>query len=617
MSSLIQPVKRLVSYQWQGPAKLAPGLRLEWRFIAVRWLGIVMVAFGLPLARLADDRLLAAYGLLVIAVLYNLILQRVMPRWPTLFTSGYLTTMGDTLFNIAMVNVGGGFSSPFYFLLFTVTISAAMRYGYGPALLTALMFIGFDGAEHFSQGLPLDAPIVFRSGFLVLTAILAGYLREQAQRAESALEERLRQASLLNEATAALGASLELERVLEAVLAGASRLFDSACVVLYPSPSLNEAVQVGGPMPYNLDGRDDLRSALEALAQNHPAEDATQVDGRQDFHSEVLASGQQAVVVTVGVPSRQTSLATLAIASVDGTALPDLDDDILNSFGDRVMLAIENTSLYRRLTHRSADLQRAYADLASAHQELVRVDEMKTNFLANVSHEFRTPLTSIRSFSELLLTYEEKAHVQREFLSIINAETERLTRMVNDVLDITKIESGSMEWQMQMLDLAELLHEVARMQEPLAHQQNLAFKYDIDTVLPRVYADRDRLQQVVSNLINNALKFTENGAITLTARVVRSEVHIAVSDTGIGVAQTDQERIFGKFQQVGATLTDKPRGTGLGLSICREIVEHHEGRIWLESQPGRGSTFTVALPLSAAIVSAPAFSAPAAELVPA
>jgi signal transduction histidine kinase len=162
-----------------------------------------------------------------------------------------------------------------------------------------------------------------------------------------------------------------------------------------------------------------------------------------------------------------------------------------------------------------------------------------------------------------------------------------------------------------------LLHEVARMQEPLAHQQNLAFKYDIDTVLPRVYADRDRLQQVVSNLINNALKFTENGAITLTARVVRSEVHIAVSDTGIGVAQTDQERIFGKFQQVGATLTDKPRGTGLGLSICREIVEHHEGRIWLESQPGRGSTFTVALPLSAAIVSAPAFSAPAAELVPA
>jgi len=600
MASPSALARQVIAYQWQGPADLSPTLRLEWRFVAVRWLGIFMVAPGLQLAHLPGDRLQAAYVLLVVASIYNYLIQRMMPRFPRVFSDGYLTTLGDTVLNIAMVSIGGGFNSPFYFLLFTVAISAAMRYGYGPALLMALIFVGFDSAEHYWSGAPIDAPIVFRSGFLSLTAVLAGYLREQAHRAEMALQERLRQANLLNEATAALGASLELERVLDAVIVAASHLFGDASIALQPSAGLDD-VQNLGPLTHNLEAnRQGLREELTGLANRYTGSAALKARGGQAFHREELRSGQQAMVVIVAVPTRQTSLATLAIAGAGGRVLPKLDNDILESFAERVTLALENSSLYRRLASRSTDLQRAYADLASAHQELVRVDEMKTNFLANVSHEFRTPLTSIRSFSELLLSYQEDADVQREFVGIINAESERLTRMVNDVLDITKIESGTMDWQMGVLNVGDLLHDAARYHAPLIEKQNLTFREDIDPELPLIYADKDRLQQVIANLLNNALKFTPRGSIELTARTVGDEVLISISDTGIGVALEDHERIFDKFQQVGAMLTDKPRGTGLGLSICREIIEHHEGRIWIESEPGHGSKFGLALPAAGA-----------------
>jgi signal transduction histidine kinase len=227
------------------------------------------------------------------------------------------------------------------------------------------------------------------------------------------------------------------------------------------------------------------------------------------------------------------------------------------------------------------------------------LDEMKTNFLANVSHELRTPLSSIRAFSELLLSYDDES-VRAEFLQIINSESERLTRLVNDVLDITKIESGHMDWRMSIFNLAALLSDSARTFSTLIEQQNLVFKQEIEENLPSVYGDRDRLQQVVGNLLGNAVKFAPQGTITLVARRQGSEVLISVADTGIGIAPEDQERIFAKFQQVGDTLTEKPRGTGLGLAICRDIVEHHEGQLWVESQLGMGSRFTFSLPLAAA-----------------
>ena len=268
-------------------------------------------------------------------------------------------------------------------------------------------------------------------------------------------------------------------------------------------------------------------------------------------------------------------------------------------------LALREELRARRFAAYSHDLELLSRHLLDANmrledraQQIAEANRAKSRFLANVSHELRTPLTSIRSFAELLLAYEDDPQVQKEFLRIISTESERLTRLVNDVLDISRIEAGHMAWKMDGINVAELVRDLATTFTPLIDLAHLTFDTDIAADLGTVYGDRDRLHQVISNLLNNATKFTRSGgAILLRAVRVDAEIRIAVTDTGIGIDVCDQERIFEKFQQVGDTLTDKPRGTGLGLAICRDIVEHHQGRLWVDSKPGVGSTFTVALPL--------------------
>ncbi len=197
----------------------------------------------------------------------------------------------------------------------------------------------------------------------------------------------------------------------------------------------------------------------------------------------------------------------------------------------------------------------------------------------------------------MLLSYED-TEVQHEFISIISSESERLTRLVNDVLDVTKIEAGQMDWSEDTIELSELLEHCTRTFSPLLDQTQLTFKAEIAQSLPTIRGDRDRIQQVIQNLLNNALKFTYQGGITLRAFARGGDVCIAVADTGLGIARQDQQRVFEKFQQVGDTLTGKPKGTGLGLTICRDIVAHHGGRLTLTSQPGLGSTFSIWLPIS-------------------
>jgi len=365
---------------------------------------------------------------------------------------------------------------------------------------------------------------------------------------------------------------------------------------LQPTAALTEGQTSLLPVSSCSDGNcpdwwNEFTTACAQVARAQPTDWRSLAPTFQD----TLVTGQTIMFLTLGRPTRHEPLATLAVVVPTNWQHPPLAPDVVRSFREHVTLAIENASLYRTLTTRSVDLQAAYADLAVAHQELLRVAEMKTNFLANVSHEFRTPLSSIRSFSELLLSYDDPT-VQRDFLEIINQESERLTRMVNDVLDITKIESGNMNWEMAEIDVDWFARESARTYVPIMSRHNLDFVEEISPNLPPIYGDLDRLRQVVGNLLDNAVKFTRKGRVTFSASQVGDEIRLAVTDTGVGVAVKDQVRIFEKFQQVGEVLTDKPRGAGLGLSICREIAEYHRGRIWVESELGHGSTFIVALP---------------------
>ena len=243
--------------------------------------------------------------------------------------------------------------------------------------------------------------------------------------------------------------------------------------------------------------------------------------------------------------------------------------------------------------------ERRQAEQRQAEAEALRaLNRAKDDLLDTVAHELRTPLTSIRSYSELLLAYDDPA-VRNEFLQVIVEESDRLSRLVSNVLDLRKIELGEMEWSMEPLDLRAFLERVARAYRPIFATRKLKFACDIPRELPTVVVDEDRLRQVMDNLLNNALKFTTAGSVGMAAEGGGEEVVISVWDTGSGIPATDHERIFARFQQSGTVLTGKPHGTGLGLAICREIVGHHGGRIWVESEGGKGTTFHVALPVTA------------------
>jgi PAS domain S-box-containing protein len=243
------------------------------------------------------------------------------------------------------------------------------------------------------------------------------------------------------------------------------------------------------------------------------------------------------------------------------------------------------------------------------------VDRMKTDFISTVSHELRTPLTSVRGFTEVIkkkLNEEIFPHLAseknrktmtsmsriRENLEIILSEGERLTALINDVLDISKLEAGKVDWKMEKFRLSDIIERAIEASSSLFEQKRLPFIKDIADGLPEVIGDKDRLMQVVINLFSNAVKFTEKGFVTCRVRKAVGEIVVSVIDTGIGIGEADRERVFEKFRQAGDTLTDKPTGTGLGLSICKQIIEYHGGRIWAEGELGKGSAFSFAIPCS-------------------
>jgi signal transduction histidine kinase/DNA-binding response OmpR family regulator len=250
-----------------------------------------------------------------------------------------------------------------------------------------------------------------------------------------------------------------------------------------------------------------------------------------------------------------------------------------------------------------------------------KIDQMKTDFISTVSHELRTPLTSVLGFAKLIdkrledtifptilaagrqqqISPPVQKAVQQisDNLKIILLEGERLTNLINDVLDIAKMEAGSLEWQMRPLDVNELVTQAISRMTPLFQDKGIRLISNLPKSLPKILGDHDRLLQVLINLLSNSLKFTEQGSVTCQAEQIEDEIMIRVIDTGIGISTGDQAKVFEKFKQAGNILTDRPAGTGLGLPICKQIVEYHGGRILLESQLGCGSTFSFSIPIAA------------------
>jgi Na+/proline symporter/nitrogen-specific signal transduction histidine kinase len=289
--------------------------------------------------------------------------------------------------------------------------------------------------------------------------------------------------------------------------------------------------------------------------------------------------------------------ARVMVASVVEEERLDLDD---------VMRILDEASQLRAYSHaleeKSQSLERATRELREANQKLTSLDRLKDDFMSSVTHELRTPLTSIRALSELMRDDDTMDLAQRQqFLSIIVAEAERLSRLVNQVLDMAKIEAGHAEWHDEEVDLMEVLQQAARSMAETYRERGVSLTLELPAQVPRVRADADRLTQVVLNLLSNAVKYAPRvgGQVGLSLRSQADGVVVEVRDNGPGIAPDQQAMVFEKFRQVAGDEHYRPGGTGLGLPISREIVAHFGGRMWLTSVPGQGACFAFSLPRSA------------------
>ncbi|HEY2967341.1 MAG TPA: ATP-binding protein [Casimicrobiaceae bacterium] len=285
-----------------------------------------------------------------------------------------------------------------------------------------------------------------------------------------------------------------------------------------------------------------------------------------------------------------------------------LDQVAAGNFGGRISVPNRDEfgALADRMNHMSEELQRfdkeqrrAAAELGRLNDELAQTSKAKSEFLANMSHELRTPMNAMLGFTEMLLDdlYGEVPPALKEPIMDIQVNGRHLLRLINDVLDLSKIEAGRMELALGEYSPREVVDIVHVSLRSLAAEKGLEFATSIPDDLPVAYGDNSRLTQCLMNLAGNAIKFTKQGRVEIGVELAGDELIYRVSDTGIGIPQDELENVFAEFRQVDATVTRQFGGTGLGLSITKKFVEMHGGRIWVESEVGKGCTFFFAVPL--------------------
>jgi GAF domain-containing protein len=289
----------------------------------------------------------------------------------------------------------------------------------------------------------------------------------------------------------------------------------------------------------------------------------------------------------LGVPLLRDGV-PIGLLSVNRTTVRPFTDkqiELVTAFADQAAIAIENVRLFDEIQDKSRQLE-----VASQH---------KSQFLANMSHELRTPLNAILGYTELMAdgAYGEPSEKMLGILKRLEANGKHLLGLINDVLDLSKIEAGQLVLELSDYCIQDIAQTVRSTLEPLAADKKLGFKIEVASQLPSGHGDGRRLTQVLINLVGNAIKFTDTGEVAIKAEANNGSFRVSVRDTGPGISSADQARLFQEFQQADNAITKKKGGTGLGLAISKRIIEMHGGRIWVESQPGQGSTFTFTLPV--------------------
>jgi signal transduction histidine kinase len=325
--------------------------------------------------------------------------------------------------------------------------------------------------------------------------------------------------------------------------------------------------------------------AIRARAPFNVADAHTDPRLHEDARAYARVRGYRSQVV-VPMLLHDEAIGTISVSRREPGGFTGDEIELLKTFADQAVIAIENVRLFK--------------ELESANRELGAASRHKSEFLANMSHELRTPLNAVIGFSEVLIQrmFGELNDKQDEYLKDIYASGQHLLSLINDILDLSKIEAGRMELASAPFHLPGALENAVTLVRERAARHGIALDLDLDPRLGELVGDERKVKQVLLNLLSNAVKFTpEGGRISLTAGLTDGAVEMSVTDTGIGIAPEDQAAIFEEFRQVGSDEARKQEGTGLGLTLAKKFIELHGGRIWVKSELGRGSTFTFTLPV--------------------
>ena len=405
---------------------------------------------------------------------------------------------------------------------------------------------------------------------------------------------QVEQLEALGEVSQVVSSSLELEEVLSTIVSHAVELSgtdggsmmeydeDTQCFrVRFALATSDTVLAALRDTPFGLDDTLVGRAAREGRPLQ--AEDLTQVVG--DPHIAILAADGWRSLLAVPMLREGRIVGALVVRRRQTGAFDDEIADLLETFASQSALALVNARLYRELERKSAELE-----VASRH---------KSEFLASMSHELRTPLNAVLGFSEVLLErmFGDLNDRQEEYLQDIWSSGRHLLELLNEILDLSKVEAGRMELELSDVDVRAALEYATSLVRERATMHDIRLSIDCSDEIRTVQTDELRFKQVVVNLLSNAVKFTpDSGTVLARAQIVGDQLVVSVADSGIGIQAADRERIFESFQQGGRGPSSEA-GTGLGLTLSRRIVELFGGRLWLESVVGEGSTFSFSVPL--------------------
>jgi signal transduction histidine kinase len=411
------------------------------------------------------------------------------------------------------------------------------------------------------------------------------------------LTRSVAQLTALGEIGRAVSSTLDVEVVLETIVSRASQLAGADACTVYEydeasdqfhlrathnlAPEIAEAMRA---MP--LRKGEGVMGRAAAMRQPVQVSDISEPDAYQSSLRDALIGAGYRAALSVPLLREDQIIGSLSITrKTPGEFSPEVVE-LLKTFATQSALAIQNARLFREIADKSRLLE-----AASRH---------KSEFLANMSHELRTPLNAILGFSEVLAErmFGEVNDKQAEYLQDILSSGRHLLSLINDILDLSKVEAGRLELELERFHLPATLDNALTLVRERASRHGITLTQTVDKRLGHMVADERKVKQVLLNLLSNAVKFTpDGGRIDLIATAAEDVVTVAVSDTGIGIAPEDQAAVFEEFRQVGRDDTRKQEGTGLGLTLSKKFVELHGGRIWVQSQIGRGSTFTFTLPV--------------------